>query len=131
MINQLNTTTRTQGMAKGAPIAAIAGDPRFGPVVTVSFGAFIHKYVCIYITYTAWGRGLWVYTHISLHQNPQHKTSHTADHRLNVFGFLALQELSEEEAGASGNYGLMDQLAALVWVQVRAVTRLVCTRMHV
>lgn len=28
----------TQGTAKGSPLAAIAGDPRFGPVVTVSLG---------------------------------------------------------------------------------------------
>jgi carboxylesterase type B len=42
------------------------------------------------------------------------------DHRLNVFGFLALKELSEEQGGSSGNYGLMDQLEALRWVQVRS-----------
>ncbi len=37
-------------------------------------------------------------------------------YRLNVFGFLAISELSEE-TGTSGNYGIMDQLLALSWVQ--------------
>ena len=38
-------------------------------------------------------------------------------YRLNVFGFLAVEELSDEQNGASGNYGIMDQLLALSWVQ--------------
>jgi para-nitrobenzyl esterase len=42
----------------------------------------------------------------------------TVNYRLNVFGFLAHPELSEESPyGASGNYGYMDQTAALRWVQ--------------
>ncbi|WP_461637079.1 carboxylesterase/lipase family protein [Labilibaculum euxinus] len=42
----------------------------------------------------------------------------TVNYRLNIFGFFAHPELSEE-AGykASGNYGLLDQSAALKWVQ--------------
>jgi para-nitrobenzyl esterase len=41
----------------------------------------------------------------------------TANYRLNVFGFLALPELSAEAPyKASGNYGLLDQNAALKWV---------------
>jgi para-nitrobenzyl esterase len=36
--------------------------------------------------------------------------------RLNVFGYLALPQLSAEQGGKSGNYGFMDQLAALDWV---------------
>ncbi|MGB3802179.1 MAG: carboxylesterase family protein [Lewinella sp.] len=41
----------------------------------------------------------------------------TVNYRLNVFGFLAHPELSAEaEYGASGNYGLLDQSAALQWV---------------
>lgn len=41
----------------------------------------------------------------------------TANYRLNVFGFLAHPELSAETAyGGSGNYGHMDQAAALAWV---------------
>jgi para-nitrobenzyl esterase len=41
----------------------------------------------------------------------------TVNYRLNVFGFLAHPELSKESAHhASGNYGLMDQNAALRWV---------------
>ena len=41
----------------------------------------------------------------------------TLNHRLGLFGFLAHPELSEEsDCGASGNYGLLDQIAALNWV---------------
>ena len=41
-------------------------------------------------------------------------------YRLNIFGFLAHPDLSSEsenEHGVSGNYGLMDQIAALKWIQ--------------
>jgi para-nitrobenzyl esterase len=42
----------------------------------------------------------------------------TINYRLNVFGFLAHPALSEESPrGVSGNYGLLDQIAALEWVQ--------------
>ena len=37
-------------------------------------------------------------------------------YRLNVLGFLASSALTKE-AGESGNYGLMDQIAALEWVR--------------
>lgn len=40
-----------------------------------------------------------------------------AAYRLGVFGFLAHPELSRESGFGSGNYGLMDQLAALQWVK--------------
>jgi para-nitrobenzyl esterase len=40
------------------------------------------------------------------------------NYRLGVFGFFSHPELTEEsEHGASGNYGLMDQTAALRWVR--------------
>ncbi len=40
------------------------------------------------------------------------------NYRLGVLGFLAHPELSEESAqGISGNYGLMDQIAALRWIE--------------
>jgi para-nitrobenzyl esterase len=40
------------------------------------------------------------------------------NYRLGVFGFLAHPELTAESANhASGNYGLMDQTAALAWVR--------------
>jgi para-nitrobenzyl esterase len=40
------------------------------------------------------------------------------NYRVGVLGFLAHPELSKEQApGASGNYGLLDQIAALRWVQ--------------
>jgi para-nitrobenzyl esterase len=42
----------------------------------------------------------------------------TLNYRLGVFGFLAHPELSREsEHHASGNYALLDQIAALTWVQ--------------
>jgi para-nitrobenzyl esterase len=42
----------------------------------------------------------------------------TLNYRLNVFGFFAHPELTNESAHhASGNYGLLDQAAALRWVQ--------------
>ncbi|MEM7368355.1 MAG: carboxylesterase family protein [Bacteroidota bacterium] len=42
----------------------------------------------------------------------------TVNYRLNVFGFLAHPELSKESPhAASGNYGFLDQMAALQWVQ--------------
>jgi para-nitrobenzyl esterase len=41
----------------------------------------------------------------------------TVNYRLDVFGFLAHPELTRESgAQASGNYGLLDQIAALAWV---------------
>ncbi len=42
----------------------------------------------------------------------------TVNYRLNIFGFFAHPELSAEASyKASGNYGLLDQHAALKWVQ--------------
>jgi para-nitrobenzyl esterase len=42
----------------------------------------------------------------------------TVNYRLGIFGFLAHPELTSESAHhSSGNYGLMDQHAALVWVK--------------
>ncbi len=41
----------------------------------------------------------------------------TINYRLGVFGFLTLPQLSDEQGGSSGNYGLMDMVAALRWVQ--------------
>ena len=42
----------------------------------------------------------------------------TINYRLNVFGFLAHPALSAESPhGASGNYGLLDMVAGLVWVR--------------
>lgn len=41
----------------------------------------------------------------------------TINYRLDVFGFLAHPELTRESgSNASGNYGLLDQIAALAWV---------------
>lgn len=42
----------------------------------------------------------------------------TINYRLGVFGFFAHPELTRESGrGASGNYGMLDQVAALRWVQ--------------
>jgi para-nitrobenzyl esterase len=38
-------------------------------------------------------------------------------YRLGIFGFLSHRKLSAEQGGSSGNYALMDQIAALDWVQ--------------
>jgi para-nitrobenzyl esterase len=40
------------------------------------------------------------------------------NYRLGIFGFMALPELTSESSNhASGNYGLMDQAAAIAWVR--------------
>lgn len=42
----------------------------------------------------------------------------TINYRLGIWGFLAHPELSaESELGVSGNYGILDQIAALKWVK--------------
>lgn len=42
----------------------------------------------------------------------------TINYRLNIFGFLAHPDLSSESPnGVSGNYGLLDQIAALKWIK--------------
>lgn len=42
----------------------------------------------------------------------------TINYRLNVFGFLAHPDLSSESPnGVSGNYGILDQIAALKWIK--------------
>jgi para-nitrobenzyl esterase len=41
----------------------------------------------------------------------------TLNYRLGAFGFLAHPALAEPKRGASGNYGILDQIAALQWVK--------------
>ncbi|TCP32430.1 carboxylesterase family protein [Sphingomonas sp. BK235] len=41
----------------------------------------------------------------------------TINYRLGELGFLAHRELTAEQSGGSGNYGLQDQIAALRWVK--------------
>jgi para-nitrobenzyl esterase len=41
----------------------------------------------------------------------------TINYRLGALGFLSHKALSDEQGGASGNYGILDQQAALRWVQ--------------
>jgi len=45
----------------------------------------------------------------------------TINYRLGVFGFLATEDLAKEANGASGNYGLLDMVAALQWVKANIV----------
>ena len=40
----------------------------------------------------------------------------TINYRLGVFGFLVTDELAKEGNGSAGNYGLMDMVSALHWV---------------
>lgn len=40
----------------------------------------------------------------------------TVGQRLNIMGYLCLPQLTEEQGGRSGNYGLMDEVKALEWV---------------
>jgi para-nitrobenzyl esterase len=54
--------------------------------------------------------------------NPAHLVSHgiivvTINYRLGALGFLTHPALAKRSGGPSGNYGLMDQQAALRWVQ--------------
>jgi len=47
----------------------------------------------------------------------------TVNYRLNIFGFFAHPELSAEAPyKASGNYGLLDQSAALKWVRLNIIS---------
>lgn len=39
------------------------------------------------------------------------------NYRLNLFGFLAVEQLADEQGGTCGNYGILDQLLALEWTQ--------------
>lgn len=39
------------------------------------------------------------------------------NYRLGPFGWLALDSLADEQGGASGNYGLIDQVAAFKWIK--------------
>jgi para-nitrobenzyl esterase len=41
----------------------------------------------------------------------------TVGYRIGVMGFVGHPELSEEAGGSSGEYGVLDQIAALKWVQ--------------
>ncbi len=41
----------------------------------------------------------------------------TINYRLGAFGFLRLDDLCEDECDASGNQGILDQVAALNWVK--------------
>jgi para-nitrobenzyl esterase len=40
----------------------------------------------------------------------------TINYRCGIFGFFSSKELSAEQGGTSGNYGILDQIAALRWV---------------
>jgi para-nitrobenzyl esterase len=69
------------------------------------------------------GGGNYAGTASSANFDGQNLASHgvvlvSANYRLTIFGFLAHPELTRESPHhASGNYGLLDQLAALQWVR--------------
>ncbi len=44
----------------------------------------------------------------------------TVNYRLGALGYLALPALEREEGGAFGNFGVLDQIAALTWVREHA-----------
>jgi para-nitrobenzyl esterase len=46
----------------------------------------------------------------------------THNHRLNVYGFLNLQQLGGEEFASSANVGLLDLVAVLAWVREHVAT---------
>jgi len=46
----------------------------------------------------------------------------THNHRLNVYGYLNLQELGGEDFGSSANVGLLDLVAVLAWVRENITT---------
>jgi para-nitrobenzyl esterase len=69
-----------------------------------------------------WIHGGAFYLGLSNQYNPQRLVEQgvvvvTINYRLGALGFLSHQLLSDEQGGASGNYGLMDQQAALRWVR--------------
>lgn len=54
--------------------------------------------------------------------NPQEMAKHgivvvTVGHRLNLFGYLVLPQLDAEQNGHSGNYGFLDQILAMQWIE--------------
>ena len=52
----------------------------------------------------------------------------TINYRLGALGFLAHPALASRPGGPAGNYGLMDQQAALRWVQAQHRTASAATR---
>lgn len=44
----------------------------------------------------------------------------SANHRLGVFGFMAHPDMADEAGNTSGNFGLLDMVAALQWVKENA-----------
>ena len=54
------------------------------------------------------------------HAGPEGVIVVTINYRLNIFGWLVVEELSQENGGTSGNYGLLDQQLALRWVKANA-----------
>jgi para-nitrobenzyl esterase len=46
----------------------------------------------------------------------------THNHRLNVYGYLNLQQLGGEEFASSANVGLLDLVAVLAWVRENVAT---------
>ncbi len=72
---------------------------------------------------------MWIHgggNEVGFPQEPEHDGEYLAQrgviyvnavYRLNVFGFLAHPELSKEQGGHSGNYGILDCVAVLRWIR--------------
>lgn len=109
-----------EGGAVGLPLWDVAGaDPTGtggGPTVVVSLHYRLGAYFTIHRLIVA-PPLLWIHLIITSSLSITHG-------RTGMHGFLALEDLSAEAQAlgrgrTSGNYGLMDQQAALTWVQVR------------
>ncbi len=97
------------------------------------FGAVSTSEDCLYLNvYTpktpgphpvmVWIHGGAFYLGLGSAYNPQRLVDQgmvvvTLNYRLGALGFMSHSALSTEQGGKSGNYGLMDQQAALRWVQ--------------
>jgi para-nitrobenzyl esterase len=108
----------------------------FGPHCAqpgTAFGAASTSEDCLYLNVYApktpgnypvmvWIHGGAFYLGLSNAYNPERLVAQgnvvvTINYRLGALGFMAHPQLSAEQTGASGNYALMDQQAALRWVR--------------
>ncbi|HEY0820523.1 MAG TPA: carboxylesterase family protein [Rhizobacter sp.] len=118
------------------PWSGVREAKAFGPHCAqpgTAFGAASTSEDCLYLNVYApktpgnypvmvWIHGGAFYLGLSNGYNPERLVAQgnvvvTLNYRLGALGFMAHPQLSAEQSGASGNYGLMDQQAALRWVR--------------